>query len=48
MNNTENEYAKINMILVDESKNEYPAEFIINNNNHSYCLFLPLKNNTNL
>ena len=39
---------KFKMILIDENKNEYPAECIINNNTNSYCLFTPPKNNTNL
>ena len=48
MNIPENDYVKINMTLVDESKNEYSPENVINNNNNSYCLFTPKKNNTNL
>ena len=31
MNNPKNESVKINMTLIDESKNEYPAECVINN-----------------
>lgn len=48
MNNPENDYVKINMTSVDESKNEYLPEYVINNNNNSYCLYTPTKNNTNL
>ena len=48
MNIPENDYVKFNMTLVDESKNEYSPENVINNNNNSYCLFTPKKNNTNL
>ena len=50
MNIPENDYVKINMTLVDESKNEYSPENVINNNNNSYCLYTPwiFRFNTNL
>ena len=48
MNNPKAESVKIKMTLIDGSKNEYPAECIINNNTNSYCLFTPTKYDTNL
>ena len=42
------QYVKIKMTLIDESKNEYPAECTINNNDNSYCLFTPTTYDTNL
>ena len=44
MNNPENNYVTINMTSVDESKNKYLPEYVINNNNNSYCLYTPTKN----